>query len=47
LTGAVLIATAVVYPFASAAGPAAPVGSVIAGITLWLAALWSLRPTNT
>ncbi len=46
LTGAVLIATAVVYPYASAAGPAAPIGSVIAGITLWLAALWSLRPAK-
>jgi hypothetical protein len=46
LTAAVLIATALLYPFASSGGPASPVGSVIAGITLWLAALWNLRPAD-
>ena len=44
LTGAVLIVTALVYPIASAGGPASPLGSLIAGVTLWLAGLWSLRP---
>jgi hypothetical protein len=44
LTGAALIVTALLYPMASAGGPASPLGSLIAGVTLWLAGLWSLRP---
>lgn len=44
LTGAVLIGTAVLYPVASPGGPGSPLGSLIAGLTLWLAALWALRP---
>ena len=44
LTGAVLIVTALVYPIASVGGPASALGSLVAGVTLWLAALWSLRP---
>ena len=44
LTGAVLIVTALLYPIASAGGPASALGSLVAGATLWLAALWSLRP---
>ncbi len=46
LTGAVLIATALVYPLVSPAGPAAPSGSAVAGTTLWLAGLWALRPLS-
>jgi len=46
LTGAVLIVTALLYPIASARGTASPVGSLIAGITLWLAGLWALRPVT-
>jgi hypothetical protein len=44
LTGAVLIVTAVLYPLASTGGPSSALGSLVAGVTLWLAALWSLRP---
>jgi hypothetical protein len=47
VTGAVLVATALLYPIASPAGPASPLGSLIAGLTLWSAALWSLRPSES
>ena len=46
LTGAVLIATALLYPLVSPGGPASPIGSAIAGVTLWLGGLWALRPVN-
>jgi hypothetical protein len=46
LTGAVLIATALLYPLVSPGGPVSPIGSAIAGMTLWLAALWALRPVS-
>lgn len=44
LTGVILIVTALVYPVVSPGGPASPIGCLIAGITLWASALWSLRP---
>ena len=47
LTGAILVATALLYPIGSPDGPASPLGSLIAGLTLWSAALWSLRPVTT
>jgi hypothetical protein len=46
LTGAVLIATAIIYPLVSPGGPASPIGSAVAGMTLWLAGLWALRPVS-
>ena len=46
LTGAVLIATALLYPLVSPGGAASPIGSAIAGVTLWLGGLWALRPVN-
>ena len=46
LTGAILVATAILYPIVTPDGPASPLGSLIAGLTLWSAALWSLRPAG-
>lgn len=46
LTGAILVATALLYPIGNPDGPASPRGSLIAGLTLWSAALWSLRPAG-
>ena len=46
LTGAILAATAILYPIWSPGGPASPLGSLIAGLTLWSAALWSLLPAE-
>lgn len=46
LTGAILVATALLYPIGNPDGPVSPRGSLIAGLTLWSAALWSLRPAG-
>lgn len=44
LTGAALIALAVLYPQLAAGGPTSPLGFLGAGIILWLSAAWALRP---
>jgi hypothetical protein len=41
-TGAAFIVLALVYPFMAPAGPSDPVGSLGAGLILWLSALWGL-----
>ncbi|MGH8316730.1 MAG: hypothetical protein ACREUL_01990 [Steroidobacteraceae bacterium] len=46
VSGAILIVTAMLYPIASPGGPGSPLGSLVAGMTLWSAALWSLRPAE-
>lgn len=45
LTGVILVVTALVYPILSPGGPVSPIGCLIAGIILWLGALWALRPS--
>jgi hypothetical protein len=42
VTGAVLVAVAVVYPFVATRGPADPIGCLLAGVVLWASALWSV-----
>lgn len=44
LTGAALIALAVLYPQFAAGGPTSPLGFLGAGLILWLSAAWALRP---
>lgn len=44
VTGAALVALAVLYPLLAARGPASPIGFLGAGIILWLSAAWALRP---
>lgn len=43
VTGAALIFTALLYPLASRSGPASALGCMLAAVTLWLSAIWSLR----
>jgi hypothetical protein len=43
VTGTALLLVAVGYPLLSTRGPEDPVGCLLAGIVLWLSALWGLR----
>ena len=47
VTGAILIVAGLLYPFVSSEGPGSPSGCLVAGATLWLSALWSLRASAT
>jgi hypothetical protein len=42
VTGAAMVALALLYPLL--AGPSSPLGSLGAGLILWLSAAWALRP---
>jgi len=43
VTGAALLALAVLYPSLARGGPSDPIGFLGAGLVLWLSALWALR----
>lgn len=45
VTGIAMMLVAVIYPLASAQGPASPVGAFCGGIILWLSAAWAVRST--
>jgi hypothetical protein len=44
VTGAALIALAVLYPQLASGGPASPLGFLGAGLILWTSAAWAIRP---
>jgi len=43
VTGAALLALAILYPLLAGGGPDDPVGFLGAGLILWMSALWALR----
>ena len=43
VTGAAMMALAVIYPFVAPGGPADPIGPLGAGLILWASAGWAIR----
>jgi hypothetical protein len=46
VTGAAMLALALIYPLLTVDGPSDPVGALGTGLILWASALWALRPAS-